>query len=123
MQSELTLKISVFGVVGSPLQANRIVDHLVNTGFDRQDITVLRHDTVLLDMGVSNNDAQQYQARVKSGQALVSLFASEEREAEAACRIFQALGAEDVTVSGKMKEWREPTDRFQTTTEFASIRG
>ena len=164
----------MFGVASSRIQANRIVDHLANAGFDRAGVSILfpdgkgegplavepdssselRHDTTLqiglavggalgwlagldvfsapglghyvaggplgaaltgatagpvaakgikhalVSLGIRHHDARFYQNRLREGQILICLQAGEWREADAARKIFQALGAANITISG-----------------------
>ena len=164
----------MWGVVSSRIQAYRIVDHLTNAGFDRDEVSVLfpdgnedlnhalaSHETAanvkgmtvriglvvggalgwlaglnafsipgyghliaggpvgviltgavtgsiaregihrtFVEWGIRRNEAELYLSKVKNGQILVCLQAKRWREADAARRIFQAMDASNITISG-----------------------
>jgi hypothetical protein len=128
-------KQSVFGLASSPIHVSRIVNHLVNAGFSRDDISVLQPEhggrcDAEVDLGLPNRwpasagmfpDVSYDQFRaggptsgvlcvatvasVSPGaaerQLLICLQASEWREAEAARKIFQVLGASNITLGGE----------------------
>jgi hypothetical protein len=152
-----TFKQSVFGLASSPIHASRIINHLVNAGFSRDDISVLQpehsgrcnveddHSGAIsgggmaeVDLGLPNRwpastgmfpnsgfdqftaggpisgvlcvatvasaspeAAENNRHRLAECQLLICLQANEWREAEAARRIFQALGASNITLGGE----------------------
>jgi hypothetical protein len=63
--------------------------------------------TMLMDLGISRVEAGLYEDKVTDGQVLVCLHANDWREAEAAQKMFQAVGAADITILGQ-KEPAEP---------------
>jgi hypothetical protein len=144
-----TFKQSVFGLATSPIHASRIVNHLVNAGFSRDDISVLQsehssrcdveddHPGAILGGGMAEADLglpnrwpastrmfprpcfHQFRAgepisgvlcvaTVASASPdsaerplLICLQANERREAEAVRKIFQSLGASNITLGGE----------------------
>ncbi len=165
---------TVFGVASSRIQANRIVDHLANAGFEPEDISVMFPDSnelgrgtqespasaavgngtalqiglavggaigwlagldtfsapgvghfiaggplglilgaaggtssasrgvqqALVGLGMRRHAANLYQDRLKEGQILICLQTDEWRQADAARKIFQAMGASNISISG-----------------------
>jgi hypothetical protein len=113
---------SVFGVASSRLQANRIVNHLANAGFARDDISVLFPDS---DGGFPGLDLNYFRAGGSSGgvwgcgtapglkaagrdnnrcedaNLLIWLRTAGWREADAARKIFQVMGASNITLGGE----------------------
>ena len=78
--------------------------------------------TVLVDMGISRNDAKLYQDSVKDGQVLVCLHADDWREADAARKIFQAVGATNISILGEKASSHFSTvltDRIERQTTLA----
>jgi hypothetical protein len=55
----------------------------------------------LVDMGISRNEAGLYQDNIKDGQLLVCFHANDWREADAARKIFQAMGASNISILGE----------------------
>ncbi len=172
--SDWASKKSVFGVASSRIEAYRIVDHLLNAGFDLDDISVLLPDgnnegslagekakpsccggtatgigpaaggalrwlpgmgafsvpdfgvlmaggplgavptgtsasraahcgfkSTLTGMGIHDGDASLYHSRVKEGRILICLHTREWRDADAARKIFQAMSATNITITGE----------------------
>lgn len=58
-------------------------------------------NTALVDMGIPRNEAGLYQENVRDGQVLVCFHANDWREAVAARKIFQAMGASNISILGE----------------------
>ncbi len=56
--------------------------------------------TALVNMGIPRNEAGLYQENVRGGQVLVCFHANDWREADAARKIFQAMGASNISILG-----------------------
>jgi hypothetical protein len=141
-----TARRSVFGVASSRIQASRIVNHLANAGFSRDDISVSiperdgRDGFGATAMGLgcipgrfagaaafppphfknfmaggpisgvlcgaaiapaSLENMDHHQCGSVEDHLLICLHADDWREADAARKIFQAMGATNVTVGGE----------------------
>lgn len=57
----------------------------------------------LIGMGVPEYEAKRYEARLKEGNVFVSVRVDEDKRKDAAKRILEAAGAEDIAVTGTAK--------------------
>lgn len=94
---------SVFGVASSRLQASCIVNHLADAGFTRDHISVLFPDT--------GGRFAAGNCRNPTASLLIRLRAGGWHEAQAARKIFQTMGASNITLGGE-KAARFLTVRF-----------
>lgn len=99
------LKKSVFGVAHSHFEAERIVDHLAGAGFSRHSISMVlpghEPDHPRCEFDDLEGDKSFATDERSEDPVLICLRAEAWPEADAARRIFQAMGATNVSLGGE----------------------
>ena len=62
-------------------------------------------------MGMPEYEAQRYEGRVKNGGILVSIHCDDREWADRAKKVFESVGAEDISSSGEASADYASTDR------------